>query len=127
MDGERASIWYYPEKKIIHHQIRAFVHGEEFRGILKNGLEAFKKYGACKWLSDDRGNSAVTTEDTEWATAEWAPKVIAAGWKYWAVVMPENVIGQMNIRRWIKMYADKGVTVQVFTTPGEALAWLERR
>lgn len=126
IDGERSSLWYYPGKKIIHHQFRSFVHGEDFRSVLQKGLEAFRQYGANKWLSDDRGFNALTEEDAAWATDEWSPQVIAAGWKYWAVVMPEKVIGKMNLRRWIKKYAELGVTVRTFTDPDEAMAWLEK-
>lgn len=127
IDNERSSLWYYPETKIVHHQFHTFVYGKDFRGILEKGLEMFQKHGACKWLSDDRGNSAVGPADTEWATNVWAPRVIAAGWKFWAVVKPRKVIGQMNIKQWIEMYAEKGVTVRAFTEPEEALRWLEEQ
>src|SRR5262249_57854170 len=80
------SVWYHPGPKIVHHQFRSFVFGEQFRNILERGLEAFQRYGACKWLSDDRGNSAIGAADTEWAINSWAPRVISAGWRYWAVV-----------------------------------------
>ena len=125
LDGARSSLWYYPETKIIHHQFRSFVSGEDFRGVLRRGLEAFKEHGAQKWLSDDRGYSALSEEDGHWSMNEWSPQVIAAGWKYWAVVMPEKMIGQLSLRRWIKTYADMGVTVKTFTEPDEAMAWLE--
>lgn len=39
--------------------------------------------------------------------------------------MPEAIIGQMNMKRFIKMYSDRGVTVRAFTDPDEALKWLE--
>jgi hypothetical protein len=125
LDGPRTSVWYYPGSKIIHHQFRTFVHGDELRGVLEAGLDAFKKYGARKWLSDDQGNSALTPEDNQWANDDWTPRVIAAGWKCWAVVMPAKVVGQLSMKRWIKTFEEKGVTVRVFATPEPALAWLE--
>jgi hypothetical protein len=124
-ETDRASLWYYPDKKIIHHEFRSFVHGEQFRGILERGLEAFRKYGACKWLSDNHGHGATTEEDSDWSMNTWSPRVIEAGWKYWAVVMPEKVVGQMSLRRRIKAYSERGVTVRVFTNADEAMAWLE--
>jgi hypothetical protein len=120
------SLWYYPKEKIVHHELRAFVHGARFRNLLDKGLDAFKQHGACKWLSDDRGNNALSQDDAEWAMSDWAPRVIAAGWKYWAVVMPEKVMGQINMKRWIKEYSDRGVTVQHFTDPNLAFEWLAR-
>jgi hypothetical protein len=125
LDSERCSPWYYPQKKIVHHQLRAFVHGNDFRGILEAGLAAFQKHGGSKWLSDDRGYSVLTPEDREWAVTQWSPRVIAAGWKYWAIVMPEKATGQMQLKGLIKTYADKGVTVRTFPTPEECMAWLD--
>src|SRR5580765_1618299 len=86
------SLRFHPQDKIVHHELRAYVHGSAFRNILDKGLDAFKKYGANKWLSDDRGNNALTQEDAQWAQNDWAPRVIASGWKFWAVVMPEKVM-----------------------------------
>ncbi len=125
--SEAVSLHYYPVQKIVHHELRQFVHGEKFREVLEKGLEIFIRHGARKWLSDDRGNGPLTRADSEWAVNIWAPQVIAAGWKYWAVVMPEKIMGQMNMKRWIQMYADKGVTAMAFTEPNEAMTWLENQ
>jgi hypothetical protein len=125
IDTEAVVLKYYPRTRIVHHELRRFVHGEEFRTVLEKGLEAFQKYHAKKWLSDDRGNGPLTAADAEWALTDWAPRVMAAGWKYWAVVMPEKILGEMNMKRWIEIYAEKGVTAQAFTDPELALEWLE--
>jgi hypothetical protein len=117
---------YHTDKKIVHHELRQFVHGETFRQVLEKGLEIFRKRGAKKWLSDDRGNGPLKPADADWALNDWAPRVMAANWKAWAVVMPEKVLGQMNMKRWIETYAAQGVTVQAFTDPDEALIWLEK-
>jgi hypothetical protein len=127
LDTESVSLRYYPQKKIVHHELRRFVHGEQFRQVLEKGLELFKKHGACKWLSDDRGNGPLKPADADWALTDWAPRVMAAGWRYWAVVMPGKVLGQMNMRRWVDTYAKQGVTVMAFVDPNEAMAWLENQ
>jgi hypothetical protein len=125
IDTEAASLRYYPATRIIHHELRRFVHGDDFRRILEEGLRVFIEHSACKWLSDDRGNGALKPADADWALNDWGPRVIAAGWKYWAVVLPEKVIGQMNMRRWIDTYASLGVTAMAFTNPRRAMTWLE--
>jgi hypothetical protein len=125
LETEAVSLRYYPATKIVHHELRRFVHGEEFRRVLEEGLRVFIEHSACKWLSDDRGNGPLKPADAEWALQEWAPRVMAAGWKYWAVVLPEKVVGQMNMRRWIETYASKGVTAMAFTQPRRAMTWLE--
>jgi hypothetical protein len=125
IDTPAVSLQYHPHTKIVHHELHQFVHGDTFRNVLEKGLEIFRKRGAKKWLSDDRGNGPLKPSDAEWALNDWAPRVMAAGWKAWAVVMPEKVLGQMNMKRWIETYAAQGVTVQAFTDPDEAMTWLE--
>jgi hypothetical protein len=125
IDNEFVSLRYYVAERIVRHEFKQFVRGEHFRSVLEKGLEVFRKFSASKWLSDDRGNTAITPADAEWAVTDWGPRVVAAGWKFWAVVLPENVIGQMNMKRWLKLYADKGVTAEVFSDPITAFAWLD--
>ena len=127
IDNEYATLWYHPNKKIVHHQFHKYIYGQPFRDVLTKGAEIFEKYGAQKWLSDDTANSALTPEDSEWALGEWQPRVMKAGWKYWAIVMPEKVIGQMNMKRWAKTYSEGGIKVEVFNNPDEALSWIEKQ
>jgi hypothetical protein len=127
LDNEYVTVWYHPEKKIVHHEFHKFVYGKAFRDALNAGAEAMQHYGAEKWLSDDRQNSALPQKDLEWGRSDWFPRVRAAGWKYWAIVQPENVLGQMNMEREARVNVDKGVTTALFRDPDEAMAWLERQ
>jgi hypothetical protein len=114
-----------PGQKIVHHQFHKFLHGQAFREALNEGVKTLKQYGATKWLSDDRKNSALPKNDLEWAHTDWFPRTQAAGWKYWALVQPENVIGQLNMQREVKINTERGVITKVFSDPEEAMAWLE--
>lgn len=124
IDNDSVGLWYHPKENAVHHHLKAFVFGEDFRSLMLKGAEIFIEKGAKKWLSDDRGNSAIRTEDIQWGEEVWVPKVLQAGWKYWAIVMPEKVLGQMNMRRIIKQYKDRELTIQIFSDPDEGLAWL---
>lgn len=124
-DNEKISVWCYPDKGIIHHQMHAVVYREPFRAALTAGLEALIQHHATKWLSDDRAHAVLPADDEEWATKIWFPKMRAAGWKYWAMVRPIKAVGQMNVARYVKMYSDLGITARYFTDPDEAFAWLE--
>jgi hypothetical protein len=125
LDNETARLCYDARHKIIQHEFRSFVHGRALRDVLEKGLEILQQRGATKWLSDDRGNGPTTAVDSEWALNDWAPRVIAAGWKYWGVVLPEKVLGQMNMRRWIETYSKLGVLAQVFEDPEAGRTWLK--
>ena len=127
MENEFVTVWYHADKKIVHHQFHKFIHGKVLRDALDAGYEVLKKYKAQKWLSDDRLNSAIPKEDTEWAFTDWSNRVIQAGWKFWAIVQPESVIGQMNVKRFAKEYLSRGVVVEMFTDPDNAMKWLEKQ
>jgi hypothetical protein len=127
VETDAVSLRYHVGAKIVHHELRRFVHGEELRSVLEKGLELIITHRACKWLSDDRGNAPLTPQDAEWAEREWAPRVVAAGWKYWAVVMPQKITGQMYMRRRIAKYEERGLIVRTFEDPDDALVWLERQ
>lgn len=125
LDNDYATLWYHEEDKIVHHQFHKFIHGNQFRGVLEKGLEIFKEYDANKWLSDDRKNSTLTKEDAEWGLGDWNPRVFASGWKYWAVVMPDKIIGQTNMDYLMRENIEQGLTVKVFEDADEALNWLK--
>lgn len=126
-ESEYATIWYHPESKIVHHKFHKFIYGEEFRKVLESGLQLFQEKGAAKWLSDDRLNSAIPREDGEWGIVNWSPRVMAAGWKYWAIVMPDKNIGKKNMELFMKTYIEQGLTIETFEDADEALKWLESK
>jgi hypothetical protein len=125
VDGEYATLWYHPDSGIVHHYFKSSVSGEDFRRVLNRGIELLEEHGACKWLSDDRNNSALSPEDSLWAFSDWEPRVLDTKWRYWAIVSPEEIVGRMDMARNIAAIRERGIEVRVFTDPAAALAWLE--
>jgi hypothetical protein len=125
LDNAFATLWYHPEKKIVHHVIHKFIYGEEFKKLLLTGTETLKKNGAKKWLSNDKSNTVLRTEDTNWGQENWFPQTIQAGWKYWAIVQPAAAIAQMNMEKLVKLYSSMGITAKFFSDENEAMKWLE--
>jgi hypothetical protein len=126
LDSDSVNMQYHEESGILEHRFQKHVWGATFRDALNKGLEALKQHGGTKWLSDDRANAALSQDDTDWAMNDWFPRVQKAGWKYWAIVLPEHVIGQMNMKRFIATYSAKGVVVRVFDNPLAAMVWLKK-
>jgi hypothetical protein len=124
IDNDYATLLYHPDKKIVHHTFHKPIGGEPFRQVLLAGLNTLKANGAQKWLSDDRANSVLPPEDAEWGTTVWFPQVKAAGWKYWALVVPNDVKGRINMAEFVESYFEQGIRIMVFTDPEEALKWL---
>ena len=121
---ERAEIivWYHPDQRMIHHEMRGYCYDEPLRAAFLAGLEAMTKYEAQKWLSDDRANGALSLEDEAWVFHTWFPAAAAAGWKYWAHVLPERVVERMP--RFVELSRQAGVTLRVFTELDPAFDWL---
>jgi hypothetical protein len=125
VDNAFITLTYDSDTKIVSHQIRQYTCGQPLRDALVAGTEQLKKNGAHKWLSDDRNSGALPKEDLEWTKNVWTKATIAAGWKFWALVLPASLIGQQNMKRFCEEFAKAGVTVQTFSDPALALAWLK--
>jgi hypothetical protein len=125
LETPQITVWYYADSKIVHHQMHQYTHGKDFRDALMAGVEAMRKYGAKKWLSDDRKTPLLDPDDQAWAREVWQPAVVAAGWKYWAIVEPERALARIRLEERAERYSKLGVTVKVFHDPDEALRWLK--
>lgn len=125
LETNQITVWYHSDTRIIHHVMHQYTHGQAFRDALMAGADAMKKYRAYKWLSDDRHNPVLGPEDQKWGIEIWEPEVLKAGWRYWAIVQPERAIAKLRMTKLAERYSEKGVTVQLFTDPEEAMKWLE--
>ena len=123
VDNALISVWVYPERGMIHHMMKSYCHGDDFRKALIEGVEAMEHYKATKWLSDDRANS-VLPEDEEWASRDWFPRTKAAGWKHWAMV-PAGALGHHRASRFVKNYLQLGINARMFGDLDEAMMWLD--
>jgi len=125
LETPQITVRYHPDAKIIHHEMHAYTHGKDFRDALMAGVEAMKKYGAHKWLSDDRKNPILNSDDRQWGEDVWLPEVIRAGWKYWALVEPEKALARVRMEERAETFRKQGVTVKSFTDSDEAMKWLK--
>ncbi len=125
LDNEFSSLWFHTEKKIVHHKIKKWIKGDDFKALLDKGYETTKLQKSVKWLSDDRNNGALPTEVEKWAKEDWFARMMKVGWKYWALVLPEKIVGQLTVKRHSEEYAKAGLTVKLFTNPEDGLKWLE--
>jgi hypothetical protein len=121
------SLYYHQGSRIVHHEIRRFITGQDFRDLLTAGSDLLRKNAARKWLSDDRGQWVLAKDDLDWSEAHWAPQTAKAGWKYWAIVRAEKVLAKVAMETLVAKYGKLGVKAQFFTDPNDALAWLEKQ
>lgn len=127
IDNEYATLQYHEQARIVHHTLHGFVPDSQLRHLMETGITLLQRYGATKWLANDLKNSAVPQETVRWINEDWFQRAIAAGWKHWAVVMPEKAIGRLSLSQWIGPYTSTGFSVRTFTGEDEALKWIERQ
>ena len=126
-ESEHMSVWCYPEQRLIYHQMHKYCMGEPFRAGMMAGTQAMQRHRAISWLSDDRLNGPLPDDDEQWAGTLWFQQTKSAGWKYWAMVLPERAVGKLNVKRYIELSRQRGIEVQSFVTPAPALEWLNTR
>ena len=130
-DNEFVSLWYHTDKKVVHHKIKTVkppynqTHRKLFRATLLRGVQLFKDHSANKWLSDDTDAIPIPAHDVEWGEKEWAPKAVVCGWRFWAMVVPKDLVSQMGASNIVRRLSALGVTVKPFSDETQALNWLE--
>ncbi len=124
VDNEYITVRYLPDKKIIYHTVHQPIESKLFMSALDAGGEVLRQKGACKWLSDDRKNGPLDPEMIA-GPAIWGPGMVAAGWKYWANVVPKEVVAAGTLLPVMEPLSARGLRMRVFTNVEEALRWLE--
>jgi hypothetical protein len=127
IDDEYVTLWYHPDGMVIHHQIHKFMVAGVFERLLSTGADLMETHGAVKWLSDDRNNVVISPEDLRWSDTVWAPRVLKAGFKYWAIVVPSQAVAELQMKALRAKRRAQGIEVEMFETVEEAMAWLNSR
>jgi hypothetical protein len=126
IDQDWATLLYYEDTGIIHHKVFNKITGPQWRELLTRGTDLMEEKGCIKWLSDNRDIDGLSEEDTEWINTVWVSRTVDAGWKYWALVVPNNTMGRVSMTEFVNSFYDVGVRVMVFSNVEEAMEWLER-
>jgi hypothetical protein len=124
--NEFMTMEYLQDRGIIHHTVHKPISGQPLRDALNTGTEVLKKHGVTKWLSDDRKNGPLPAEDAEWGYNDWNRRMIDAGWKYWALVVPKEIAAAGSMTPVINNLYNLGLRMAVFTNLDEAFAWLDK-
>jgi len=119
------SVVYLPDQKTISHVVHKPIDPQDFKDALNAGTEALKKYGVHKWLSDDRKNGPIPADVIEWAATDWNARTIAAGWKYWANIVPTEVVAAGTLIPTMDALYEMGLRLMVFSDLNEGSNWLE--
>lgn len=126
--SEMLTIEYLPDKKMIYHTTHRPVGDadvEEWKEALNKGSQALKDYGISKWLSDDRENGPIPQAIVEWGATDFTARTVGNGWKYWANVVPKDLIAAGTYIPIIDQFFKVGLRMRVFSSLDEAFSWME--
>lgn len=126
IDNEYVTLQYLPDSKVIYHTIHKPVPAAQLIELMNAGTEALQQYGACKWLSDDRNSGPLPPEFMEWVFQGLGERSIAAGWKYWANVVPQDIAAAGTLAKAIDALYEMGLHMMVFTDLEEATRWINK-
>jgi hypothetical protein len=127
LDNKQVTLYYHTDTKIVHHVYHHGIGGAHLKEALNTGVDLLHKHKAIKWLSDNRAIEGHSEEESDWVNNVWLPNAINAGWKYWALVVPESVMGRMNAAEFVQSFHEQGIWVTVTTDPEAAMDWLLSR
>lgn len=119
------TVEYDPDQGMIQHVIHKPIEDKMFMEALDAGTAALKEHKATKWLSDDRKNGPLSDTLLKWSHDDWQPRTIAAGWKYWAVIVPDELIAAGTLVPVIDALFEHGLTMLAFSDPDRARKWIE--
>ena len=127
-NSEYITVEYRPDNKLIYHTVHQPMSGQlpMFKEALNAGTAALQKYKVHKWLSDDRKNDALTPEGNEWSFGDWQPRTLNAGWKYWALVVPQTLAAAGTLLPVVDRLSRLDLRMMVFTNVEEAVVWLDK-
>lgn len=127
-NSEYITVEYLPDKQMIYHVVHKPVaeNLKIFQAALDAGTKALQQYRVAKWLSDDRKNGPLPPEQYEWLeSTKWSLRTIQFGWKYWANVVPENLVAAGTLTPLIDELYQHGLRMNVFASMEAAQKWLD--
>jgi hypothetical protein len=119
-----AVMWWDPTTRAVCIEWQGWADPAEFAAALEAGLVAFIEHRGSRWLADCREMKAIQQTDQEWIDKSWFPRMITAGLRRMAVVIPKSGLVLTNLEDIMrKVPADK-IGVEFFATVAEAERWI---
>jgi SpoIIAA-like len=96
----------------------------EFAAALEAGLGSLIEHRGWRWLADCREMKAIQQSDQEWLDRSWFPRMLAAGLRRMAVVIPKSGLAMTNLEDIFSKVPGNKLDVAFFATVAEAERWI---
>jgi hypothetical protein len=83
--------------KAVYVEWQGWADPTEFAALSEAGLRALTEHHGSRWLGDLRHMKAIQQSDQDWASQNWFPRVLAAGLRRMALVIPTSGIAKANL------------------------------
>jgi hypothetical protein len=120
-----ASVWLYPGRKVVHHQIHQPLSTAQLRSLLDDVARCLIDHRATKWLADDRNLGELDAALLPWIEQDMVPRTMNAGWRHWALILPQLPGAARIMQDVAATLAISGLTVFAFNDLAAANAWLD--
>jgi deoxycytidine triphosphate deaminase len=119
-----ASVRWDEDDQFVFVEWDGWANSTEFDALLEAEIQALKQHHSSRLLADCRRQKVLHQKDQDRANREWLPRALAAGLKRFAIVLPESVVAEMNVRDSLDKASGTGLEVGYFATVDEAREWV---
>jgi SpoIIAA-like len=115
-----------PTCEAVHVEWQGWADSTELREVLEAGLGALTGHRGSRWLADCGDMKVVQQSDQEWIEQSWFPRVLGAGLRRMAIVIPKSGLARMNLEDILRRVPGTRLDVAYFATVEEASIWITR-
>ena len=104
-----------------------WANSAEFGALLDAEVKALGERACSRLLADCRRQRILNPADQERANREWVPRVLEAGLKRFAIVLPESEIAAGHLRERLDKVPQTAMQIAYFASVEEAREWLTKQ
>jgi hypothetical protein len=108
-------------------EARGFVPDEKTKAGMEQLLEFFQQQGASKLLLDLKQTAPFSKDLEVWLIQSWYPRMIAAGLKNLALVLPQNALARLHLDKAVAKKPLPNLETELFEKLAPAIKWLSTR
>ena len=107
-----------------HIEWQGWANPAEFRAANDALIHVISTYGSSRILGDSRRIKVIQKSDQEWVNDDWFPRILAAGLRRMALVIPQSGLAKMNIDDMVSRVPGSQLDLAYFSTLDGARNWL---
>jgi hypothetical protein len=112
--------------KAAHIEWQGWADPAEFAAANDAIIVALTQHRGTRALGDCRNMKVIKQSDQEWVNRDWMPRILAAGLRRMALVIPKSGLAMMNVQEIMSRVPGTKLDVGYFATIEEARDWISR-